>query len=125
MSVILNDVNPVAIDIELVDRKVGKVIKKFTTGAELNQVQALFNSNPEIFIWCCKECLFKILPFEGIHFREQLLFEKSIESKPSDPIKTLWRVDHEQFKGHYIINSFIFESLLISYIDENGKLFTE
>ena len=125
MSVIINEQSPSAIDIEFIHRQVGSVKSKFTTSAEISMVKDVFGLNPEIFIWCCKECLFKMLPFEGIHFKEQLLFVGVNKSDGGDHLSTIWSVKHENFNGQYLVNSFIFEGLLISYIDENGHLSTD
>ena len=125
MCLIVNENKSVAIDIERLNRQVGKVKFKFTTDKELDKVQSIFDANPDIFLWSCKECLFKILPFEGILFKEQLQFDNLIEIKANDVFVTRWKVLHEQFYGFYKINSFIFEGLLISYIDEDAEVSTE
>jgi phosphopantetheinyl transferase len=122
MSIIINDTNSVAIDIERVRRNVGPVKSKFTTHAEIEKVHRIFPINPEILIWSCKECLFKILPFEGILFIENLVFDSAVQSNTESRLKTRWKVTHEHFIGHYTVNSFIFEDFLISYIDNNAEV---
>lgn len=118
LALITNPHNMVAIDIEKIDRKVGKVKGKFTTDSEIESVGLGFPKNPEIFIWCAKECLFKILPFEGIHFKEQLSFKRFLNYGATKEIESEWSVAHPKFYGKIKIYSRTFDDLLISYIDE-------
>lgn len=117
VGVIINSEVPVAIDIESTNRSVGAVKQKFTDSNEIQKIKQVFPKNPEIFIWSCKECLFKILPFPGVHFKEHLKFEEQAQSDANIDHTTIWRVNHPKLSQPFMVNSFIFEDLLISFID--------
>lgn len=117
LGVIINPHTPVALDIEITNRNVGPVKQKFTTSDEIELVRKVHTDNPEILIWSCKECLFKILPFAAIHFKDQLTFNEAAQPNNNNDFATIWSVNHPNFKGGFLVNSFIFDDLLISYID--------
>ena len=105
---------PVAIDIEDQRRQVDKVKSKFTNDDEMKLAERGFAENPAIFIWSCKECLFKTLGLSAVHFKENL---QLTEISKSGLIQSTWKVSHPEFEGQYSIDSFIFEHLIVSYID--------
>ena len=106
--------NPVAIDIENRNRNIDRIVSKFTTQEELDRAKRYLPLNPAIFIWSCKECLFKILGVSGVHFKEQLLL-KSIDS--GETITSKWHVNHPEISGVFKISTKFFDETLCSFID--------
>ena len=108
------NLNP-AIDIEIKTRRVNPILKRFTTDNELSKVEAVFPENPGILIWSAKECLFKMMDTEGVLFKDHLLL-KNITMQGAS-FHAEWRVVHPKFQTRVFTNSFIFDELLISYVD--------
>ncbi len=67
----------VGIDIENTDRNYRSIEERYLSEAELNQVNG--NSILQCLYWCAKEAIFKLVPEEGIEFKEQ------IQILPFDP----------------------------------------
>jgi len=118
LAVIHHPSVPVAIDIEKIDRDIRRLASKFTCLEELHIAAKHCDLNTELFVWSCKECLFKVLNTEGVHFKSQLKLERFDEMNKS---RSLWCVNHPNFQGKYWINWTIFDELLLTYIDETAK----
>lgn len=118
LAVIHHQNVPVAIDIEKTDRDIRRLVSKFTCDEELHVAAKHCDLNTELFIWSCKECLFKVLNTEGVHFKTQL---KLVQFDEHNNSRSLWRVNHPNFQGNYWINWAIFDELLLTYIDEPAQ----
>lgn len=105
----------VSIDIEQTSRDISRIVPRFTTPAELKLAKEVFPGLEALFVWSCKECLFKTMRREAVHFREQL---RLISVEPGEPARSLWQVSHPQLKARFRVNSTIFDTLMMSYIDE-------
>lgn len=105
----------VGIDIESIDRDISHITRRFTTEGELDMASSIYRGAEALFIWSCKECLFKALHKEGVHFKEQL---KLIHAEPGEPARSLWEVYHPEARVKFWVNSSIFGALMVSYIDE-------
>lgn len=105
----------VSIDIELTSRDISRIVPRFTTDAELKLAREIFPGREALFVWSCKECLFKTIQREAVHFREQLTL---VSVEPANPARSLWQVIHPELKARFWVNSTIFDALLMSYIDE-------
>jgi 4'-phosphopantetheinyl transferase EntD len=114
--------NP-AIDIEIKNRKVHPILKRFTTEGELIKVGAVFPENPGILIWSAKECLFKMMDSEGVLFKDHLLLEKIVLQGSS--FRAEWKIIHPKLQVSVFTKSFIFDELLISYVDHQIKISDE
>ncbi|GAB5539583.1 MAG: hypothetical protein Salg2KO_16860 [Salibacteraceae bacterium] len=112
---VITSAQPVAIDIELADRNVSHVAKKFTEEREVKMISKEFLSNPEIVIWTQKECLFKIIKAVGVDFKSHLKLQSS--HAENDRLRCEYLVSHDDCHGRYLIESFIFDKTIISYID--------
>lgn len=117
IAMVMSEKIPVAIDIEIANRDISKIKQRYTTDDEIRSLSKIYPGNPEILIWSCKESLFKILNTRAVHFKEQLKFSEVVSNG-----KLRWSVDHASFKGEYLVNYFIFENLLVTYIDEQPKV---
>lgn len=107
----------VSVDIEFYDRELVSISPRFTDDEEVGIVSKCGISNPHIVIWSIKECLFKILGRKGVHFLTDL---RIVDSTCNDlTIKTECLVKHHDLELRYLVNSFIFEPILLSYIDES------
>jgi phosphopantetheinyl transferase (holo-ACP synthase) len=117
LSLIHHNQVEVSIDIEFYNRDVSSIIRRFTDDKELSILGFANLSNPHILIWSIKECLFKILGKQGVHFLTDL---RLISSTISDlTIKTTCAVKHHDLELNYLVNSMIFDPILVSYIDES------
>jgi len=60
----------VGIDLESIDRNYEAVKKRFLSDSELKET----GQNPvlQCLYWCAKEAIFKLVPFDGVEFREQI-----------------------------------------------------
>lgn len=106
----------VSVDIEFYNREVATISNRFTDDEEVKIISECGISNAHIVIWSIKECLFKILGRRGVHFLSDL---RIVGSSCTDlTIKTECEVKHRDLKLRYLVNSFIFEPILLSYIDE-------
>ncbi len=88
VAVFIHEYRNTGIDIESISRNYSPVEKKYLSDEELIQV----NHNPflQCLYWCAKEAIFKLVPEDGIEFRQQ------IHISPFNP-------DHEnQFSAKFI-----------------------
>jgi phosphopantetheinyl transferase len=69
--IFLHENHPVGIDIEQMNRNFSALEKRYLSTEEFIFV----NHRPELqcLFWCAKEAIFKLVPDEGIEFREQIL----------------------------------------------------
>jgi len=88
VAVLVHEHLDVGIDIENMTRNYTAIQKKYLSETELKQVNG--DSRLQCLYWCAKEAVFKLVPEEGVEFREQ------IRILPFDPEKT------EQFPARYI-----------------------
>lgn len=119
IATIYHPLTPVAIDIEDKNRNVDRITSKFTSTEELETAAIHFSSNPAIFIWSCKECLFKILGLSGVHFKEQLRLE---DIELSIALSSHWKIEHPSFQGRFQISTLFFGNTLCSFIDSQPLL---
>ncbi|MEZ4720562.1 MAG: 4'-phosphopantetheinyl transferase superfamily protein [Flavobacteriales bacterium] len=115
ISVIAGDDRAVAIDIERSNRSVSKIADRFTTPSEVDLFQQVFPKNPALVIWTCKECLFKILGSQAVMFKDDLV---AMDARwENDTLCSEWSINHHSFSGKIQTKSFIFEDVIVSYID--------
>jgi phosphopantetheinyl transferase len=69
-AVFVHENRPVGIDIECFDRNFSAVEKRYLSAEEFTFV----DHRPELqcLYWCAKEAVFKLVPDEGVEFREQI-----------------------------------------------------
>lgn len=114
LALIVHGGERVAIDIEVKTRNVQSIVPRYTTKEEVIMAADAFDEFPEIFVWSCKEALFKYLRLEGVHFKEQL---QLLAHTPGDRVRSIWEVNHPKFQGRLCVNSSIFGELMVSYLD--------
>jgi 4'-phosphopantetheinyl transferase len=70
VTVFVHEKHPVGIDIEEMNRNYDAVKKRYLSEDELADV----SQNPllQCLYWCAKEAIFKLVPDEGVEFREQI-----------------------------------------------------
>lgn len=119
MAVIINPTLDVAVDIEYTSRDVSKIWPRFTTQAERIMAERVTTALKDLFIWSCKECLFKVIPSNGVLFKEH--FQLIQAAQRNGQISSVWQVSHPEHEQRYSINSFIFEPLIVSYIEHKVK----
>jgi phosphopantetheinyl transferase (holo-ACP synthase) len=70
VAVYIHESLNVGLDIECVNRNFDAVEKRYLSAEELQEV----NKDPllQCLYWCAKEAIFKLLPDEGVEFREQI-----------------------------------------------------
>lgn len=117
LSLIHHSQVEVSIDIEFYNRDVSHIMQRFTDEEELDILSFANLSNPLILIWSIKECLFKILGKQGVHFSTDLRLKSCTIQDLT--IKTTCTVKHHDLELNYIVNSMIFDPILVSYIDES------
>lgn len=76
-SIFVHEHLPVGLDIENQGRNYNSIIKRYLSEAEIKQA----GNNPllQCLYWCAKEAIFKLVPEDGIEFKEQILIS------PFDP----------------------------------------
>jgi len=76
-SIFVHEHLPVGLDIENQNRNYNSIIKRYLSEAEMKQA----GNNPllQSLYWCAKEAIFKLVPEDGIEFKEQILIS------PFDP----------------------------------------
>ncbi len=101
-AVYLHENLEIGIDIECIDRNYTAVEKKYLSADEIIQV----NNNVllQCLYWCTKEAIFKLVPEDGIEFREQILispFNPEVESS----FKVLFQASQklEWYEPHFQI----------------------
>jgi len=105
----------VGVDIELVTRDISHILPRFTTPEELQLAKGASTLPEAVFIWSCKECLFKAMQQEAVHFKEQL---RLLSIEPGEVVRSRWEVNHPGLEAVFRVNSTIFDVLLVSFIDE-------
>lgn len=70
-AVFVHEDREVGIDIESMTRNYNSIEKRYLSDAELIEV----GQNPllQCLYWCAKEAIFKLVPLQGVEFREQIL----------------------------------------------------
>lgn len=119
IGIIVHRGQHVAIDIEVKTRNVSSIVSRFTTAHELELARTCFKDFPEVFLWSCKECLFKYLRLEGVLFKEHL---QLIEFHGGEAAQSIWNVSHPKFEGQLLVNSAIFGALMVSYMDSSNAM---
>ncbi|MFY9153428.1 MAG: 4'-phosphopantetheinyl transferase superfamily protein [Prolixibacteraceae bacterium] len=89
VAVILHETAEVGIDIESIDRNYSAIEKRYLSPEELITVNG--DNLLQCLYWCAKEAVFKLVPEDGIEFREQ------IHVSPFNPEK------ENQFKVEFLI----------------------
>jgi 4'-phosphopantetheinyl transferase len=71
VAIYLHQKFEVGIDIENENRNYAPIIKRFLSADEMTVVG--INTQLQCLYWCAKETIFKLVPDEGVEFREQIL----------------------------------------------------
>lgn len=100
----------VAIDIETCNRDVSKISHKFISTEDLSIAEKAYPSNPQLLIWCVKECLFKICDAKGVDFIDHL----HLVRMKDDGIEC--EIDHPNCKEYLCVRFLEHNHLLIAYI---------
>jgi len=79
VAVFIHEYCEVGIDLEGINRNYNSIEKRYLSEAELKQTGG--ESILQCLYWCAKEAIFKMVPFDGIEFREH------IQILPFDPEK--------------------------------------
>jgi 4'-phosphopantetheinyl transferase len=109
VAVFVHEQLNIGIDIEDLTRNYIKIEKRFLSENELVAV----NKNPKLqcLYWCAKEAIFKLIPNEGVEFREQILispFNPEFEDRFSARFKSeseelIFQLYFEMFCDHGLV----------------------
>jgi 4'-phosphopantetheinyl transferase EntD len=106
----------VAIDIELQDRNIERMASRFTSDEERDLFHEHAISNPLIYIWGVKECLFKAAPVTHVLFKDH--FKLLQVTQRGDSLISSCMVQHPKLNAAFSVVSRIFGALVVSYIDQ-------
>ena len=71
---------PCGADMERLDRRADKLLRKFATDQECESAKEAFPQNPAILIWSAKESLYKLGRKPGTEFRTELILKSISEA---------------------------------------------
>lgn len=101
--------NPYAgIDIEKTDRSIDKVLARFLSDAELEQLKNKPVNFSRILYWCAKEAIFKAVSESNVLFSKQIFIE---EVNNDGIIKSHFKSDTEELD--FILNYMIFSNHMV------------
>jgi len=115
MAMLISPSRLLALDIELLDRNIERIVPRYTNDAEVDLYDRIPKQNPALYVWGIKECLFKALPVKSIVFREHLKIKK-VELK--DDLHSDCEIEHPDLRAQLSVVSCIFGPLIVSYIDQ-------
>lgn len=115
MAMLVSPSPVLALDIELMDRDVERIIPRYSSGSEFGQFSALGVNNPGLYIWGIKECLFKAVPVNGILFKDHLKIKQTVRN---EAVVSHCEVEHPNLRAQLSVVSRIFEPLIVSYVDQ-------
>jgi len=102
--IFVHESRDIGIDIESLTRNYKSIEKRYLSDAELLQV----NQNPilQCLYWCAKEAIFKLVPDQGVEFREQILVSPfNPETENCFPATFISNNQQTEYQLHYIIFS--------------------
>ena len=117
MAMLLSDAPILALDIEIMERDIERIIPRFTQPSEIELYSSLGIVNPALVVWSVKECLFKAVPVDKVLFKEHFLIDR-VESK--EVIISHCSIEHPELRAHVSVVSRIFDPLIVSYIDQSA-----
>jgi 4'-phosphopantetheinyl transferase len=94
VTVFIHEKHPVGIDIEDMSRNYAAVKKRYLSDQEL--VFVADNTKLQCLCWCAKEAIFKLVPHEGVEFREQIHIA-SFNPDLDDRFSARFECDGEEF----------------------------
>jgi phosphopantetheinyl transferase len=103
-AVFVHESSDIGIDIESLTRNYQSIEKRYLSDAELLQV----GQNPvlQCLYWCAKEAIFKLVPDQGVEFREQILISPfNPETENCFPAKFISDKQQTEYQLYYIIFS--------------------
>jgi len=115
MAMLVSTSPLLALDIELTDRNIDRIIPRYTSESEVALYDRLPAQNPALWVWGIKECLFKAVPVKGILFREHLKIRKV---DLTAAIYSACEIVHPDLRAQLSVVSHIFGPLIVSYIDQ-------
>lgn len=115
-SVIIHKALEVGIDIENISRNFSPIEKRYLSDDELIQV----NKNPllQCLYWCAKEAVFKLVPENGIEFRQQI---NILPFNPETETRFAVRYTSENKELNYWANFLILSGHCLVWLTESPK----
>ncbi len=109
VTVIVHENLEVGLDIENMNRNYNAIEKKYLSEAELTAVNK--NARLQCLYWCAKEAIFKLVPEEGVEFRQQIHispFNPELENQftalyTTSDTETAYRVHFQIFSGNCLV----------------------
>lgn len=117
LAILISSSPVLALDIELLDRSIDRIIPRFTYPHEMDLFQKQEAQNPALWLWSIKECLFKAVPISGIVFKEHLQIHSV--ARKNEHLIALCAVEHPRYRKEISVVSRIFGPLIVSYIDQS------
>ncbi|MEQ9188192.1 MAG: hypothetical protein RLP15_10700 [Cryomorphaceae bacterium] len=115
MAMLISPSPVLALDIEIMDRDVERIIPRYSERPELEQFSDLGVKNPGLYVWGIKECLFKAVPVNGILFKDHLKIKQTVGN---EAVVSHCEVEHPNLRAQLSVVSRIFEPLIVSYVDQ-------
>ena len=109
VTVFVHEKYPVGIDIEDMSRNYESIKKRYLSNEELAFVAN--NTTLQCLFWCAKEAIFKLVPQEGVEFREQIHIdpfnpdqdERFSARFKSDRKEFLFQLQFQVFNNHGMV----------------------
>ncbi len=101
-AVFIHERHEVGIDLECISRNYSPIAKRYLSQEELKHVQG--NPLLQCLYWCAKEAIFKVVPHDGIEFKEDIRIQAfNPENEGSFSAKFLHQDDQRDFQLNYIL----------------------
>ncbi len=101
-AVFVHESHEVGIDLECISRNYNPIEKRYLSTEEQKKV----NGNPllQCLYWCAKEAVFKVVPHDGVEFKEEILIQAfDLESEGSFSANFVHKDDQRDFQLSYIL----------------------
>ncbi len=108
-AVILHEHLNVGIDVEETARDFNRIARRYLSDNEL--IHAEKNPRLKCLYWCAKEAIFKLVPEEGVEFRQQIemipgnsKLENQVSGKfISGNVHTIYQLQYQYFSDHCLV----------------------
>lgn len=118
MAMIFSSTCQVAVDIEIVGRKIDRIKERFTTDDEYDSFPEIAKNEKLLHMWSIKECLFKLMPVSGVLFKRHLKICYGFGD--SEHFESQCTIEHPQFNGEFMVVSRIFEDVILTFIENKS-----
>lgn len=101
-ALILNNTNPVGIDIESTSDKILKIVSRFMNESELKNIFHDNRAEHATLYWCAKEAVYKLYGKRGLEFKTQIMVEPFVYAPSGNiNVKLLNENNNKFYKLYY------------------------